>query len=196
MKCRLECLEIGMTFEGIENEENMNPKYTREENQQAFFRQESLTYKYEMYKKLDKIIDSGEYTEEEKKNHFQYSKDFKKSIIDYSCGNEYENECEFTGSLSEMLEHEKICFGLRPINNIESNVANKFVKCDLCNKKFCDYPTRKMKLQYQLNQHKKTCRKQYKKKRRRMVIEFLKESADQDIIDSIFNEYKDILILE
>lgn len=207
MKDSLECLDCGMCYEGIENEDLMYSNATKEENQLSFHIGNCITHNYLQYKKLEKIIDSGTFTKEQELSFRSYRSDFVTSKTEYSCGYNDENGCDFSGSLSQILEHEKSCMGIRsimcddtskevPHQEKQPQAIEKSVTCDLCNKRFIDYPNRKMKIKHQLIQHKKTCRKQYKKKRRRMVIEFLKESADQDIIDSIFTEYKDIINLD
>ena len=205
MKCRLECLEIGVSYEGVEvNKDDeygiMNPNFTKEENQEEFFRTETWTYKDAMYRILDKIIESGEYTDEENKEYRQYRNEITRCDNHFECSSNMVNSyIEFSGPLVKVLEFEKTYYNIKPINTKEAKditPKKNFIQCHLCNKKFYDSIDRKLKLKYQLKHHQKSCRKQYMKKRRRMVIEFLKESADQDIIDSIFEEYKDIIILD
>lgn len=206
MKNILICEEIGMSYEGVDVDENddygiMNPNGTKDENQVAFFKAETWTYKEAMYRKLDKIIQSGEYTDEENKEYRQYRNEITRADNHFECSSNMVNSyTEFSGPLIKVIEFEKTYYNIKPIHAKQS--ANdvipkkKFEQCELCNKKFFDFAGRKLDIKYQLNHHRKSCRKQYKKKRRRMVVEFLKESADQEIIDKIFNEYKDILILD
>ena len=205
MKCRLECIEIGVSYEGVEvNKDDeygiMNPNFTKEENQEEFFRTETWTYKDAMYRILDKIIESGEYTDEENKEYRQYRNEIIRCDNHFECSSNMVNSyIEFSGPLVKVLEFEKTYYNIKPINTKEAKdltPKKNFIQCHLCNKKFYDSIDRKLKLKYQLKHHQKSCSKQYMKKRRRMVVEFLKESADQDIIDSIFEEYKDIIILD
>tara|TARA_R110001606_G_scaffold108523_3_gene233624 strand:- start:2338 stop:2910 length:573 start_codon:yes stop_codon:yes gene_type:complete len=186
MKTTLNCTECNHTYEGIENEDLLNPRFTHEENQINFHKNESWTHRYIIYKKLEAL---KEYTDQEEKEWKWRRGDFENSITSFSCSNEYENECLFSGSISQILEHEKLCMGINNLTNTNIIKENEnYLKCDLCNQKFYDYPNRKLKLQYQLNFHKKRCRKTYMKKRKILIKQFIDEKASDDLINSFIKQ--------
>lgn len=195
----MHCNKCNNNYEGITNEDNIICDYTLKECQENFHNSECFTHKFNIYKQLEIIIDAGNYSDEDLKSYKQYRSDFVKSRTVYECGNQYENDCNFSGNLSQILDHEKTCMGIKPSNECDDSDDAKLdesnwktIKCELCNKSYYNYPNRKMDIKYQLAAHKKICKKSYKKKRRRLLIEFLKES-DQDIIDKLFIKYKDVI---
>ena len=187
MKTILNCTECNHTYEGIENEDLLNPRFAMEENQINFHKNESWTHRYIIYKKLEAL---KEYTDQEEKEWKWRRGDFENSITSFSCSNEYENECSFSGSILQILEHEKICMGINNLTNTNIIKENEnYIKCDLCGRKFYDYPNKKLKIQHQLNQHRKTCRKTCVKRLKKKFHNFIDEKATDDDIYKLRDEY-------
>jgi hypothetical protein len=192
MKLEINCFECNFKYLGVENDDLMCKEYTLEENQENFHNYECFNHSLVMFNKYEKIINTKNYTKEQENNYKTYRDSISKT--EYNCGNQNENDCEFKGNLAQILKHEITCMGLKPIDlEVEKEKEIGIIKCDLCNKKYMDYPNRKMDIRHQLTAHKRICQKSYKKKRQRLVIEFLKICDDQSIIDNIFETYKDII---
>jgi len=189
MKTIINCTECNHSYEGIENDDLISPHFSLKENQINFHKIESWTHKYILYKKLESI-DNKEYTDNQKQEWISRRREFEKSITSYNCNNQYENNCEFTGSLIQILEHEKTCMGINNISNNNIIKENeKYIKCDICGKKFYDYPNRKLKIQHQMNQHRQTCRKTCIKKLKKKLHNFIDEIATDDDIYKLRDEY-------
>ena len=101
------------------------------------------------------------------------------------CGNVDNTECKFSGSLKEVMVHERCCIGF------ERTIEQKsiFVECDKCNKRFYD-KGQKMKPIYSLNAHKKLCGGLQKKAIKKKVIQSIKE---QNLSIDVLNKIQEIL---
>ena len=74
--------------------------------------------------------------------------------------------------------------------------SNGDMKCELCGKIYLNYESRKLQIEYQMNQHKKRCKKNYMKKRTLLLINFIKEKATDEIKNNILKQYNIISSLE
>tara|TARA_R110000822_G_scaffold20158_3_gene64938 strand:- start:335 stop:895 length:561 start_codon:yes stop_codon:yes gene_type:complete len=146
--------------------------------------EESINHQYNYYKSLKILYDNDNldqcdvYEYRNKKKHFESKS--------HQCGKCMFDECNFNGSLNEVLQHELTCyneFNDKKLNN-KDNIDNedlKFIKCNLCYKKFYDRG-QKIKPIYVLNQHKKICIKTYIKKLKKKMHNFIDEKATDDDI--------------
>ena len=107
----------------------------------------------------------------------------------------WDKDCNFEGSLSEVLQHEKHCLeefrNTNEKNHIEVFENYKFIQCDLCDKKFYE-KGQKLKPIYALNLHKKSCSNIQIKKKVAHLIEHLKSfknvrtKEEKDYIDNLY----------
>ena len=66
--------------------------------------------------------------------------------------------------------------------------SNGDMKCELCGKIYLNYESRKLQIEYQMNQHKKRCKKNYMKKRKILIKQFIDEKASDDLINSFLKQ--------
>lgn len=90
------------------------------------------------------------------------------------CGglNRETNPCDFEGTISEVVEHERTCLGYKRVIDTNKYFSSATAKCDTCGKVF--YHTSKWMLpKVALNRHKKTCERTLLKKMKSQIRDHL-----------------------
>ncbi len=105
------------------------------------------------------------------------------------CGNinSDSNYCHFEGTISEVVEHERICLGYKREIITTKYLSSATAKCDTCGKVF--YHTSKTMLpKVALTRHKKTCERTLLKKMKSQIRDQLRDCNKYSILKDILSK--------
>lgn len=156
-------------------------------NTEAYY--SSMTYLVIQEKELKRIMTNPSEWKvlslDEQKQINQKLRGIEDLINDRECGNSCITDCDFTGTIQEIIEHEKDCIGLRECVEVKKPkktkyISNQTAKCDICGKVYY-HTSNHLKPQSALTRHLKSCEKTIGRRLRGQIRNKLDTFNDEDL---------------